>query len=81
MLECLIVGDSIGVGLSNVMTECQSYSIGGYNTYQWNKKFDGKDINKDYVIISLGSNDHKYVKTNKELLNLRSKIFFNNLRF
>lgn len=74
MLECLIVGDSIGVGVSKVMTECQSMAIGGYNTYQWNKRFANQDIDKGYVIISLGSNDHKYVKTKKELETLRSKI-------
>lgn len=74
MLECLIIGDSIGVGLSKQMTECHSLAIGGYNTYQWNKKFYDQNIDKDLVIISLGSNDHKYVKTKKELETIRSKI-------
>ena len=31
-------------------------------------------LDKNFVIISLGSNDHKYVKTKKELLTIRSKV-------
>ena len=39
MLECLILGDSIAVGTANYRKECASYSVGGYNTWQWNRKF------------------------------------------
>ena len=74
MLECLIVGDSIGVGLSKAVSECQSLAVGGLNTYQWNRRFADANLNKNYVIISLGTNDHKYVKTKKELQTLRNKI-------
>lgn len=74
MLECLVLGDSIGVGLSKQLTECHSLSIGGYNTWQWNKRFPNEDINKPFVIISLGTNDHKYIKTKKELQQIRARI-------
>jgi len=82
MIECLILGDSIGVGLSKYKPECYNYSHGGYNTYQWNKRYVGgltsfKGI--DTVIISLGSNDHKYVKTEKELIKLRDSIVAKNV--
>lgn len=77
MFECIIVGDSIGVGLSKYKPECYNYSHVGYNTYQWNKRYVGgltafKGI--DTVIISLGSNDHKHVKSEQELIKLRNSI-------
>jgi lysophospholipase L1-like esterase len=74
MLECLILGDSIGVGIAQVRTECISHSVGGYNTWQWNNKFITKDMNAKTVIISLGSNDHKGVKTRAELGTLRQLV-------
>jgi lysophospholipase L1-like esterase len=72
MLECLILGDSIAVGTAQVRPECVSYSKGGINSYQWLNSNVGKSpyIAKT-VIISLGSNDHKYVKTLSELRNIR----------
>lgn len=54
--------------------ECRAYALSGINTKQWNTKFSTKNLNADTVIISLGTNDHKYVQTDKELLALRKKI-------
>jgi lysophospholipase L1-like esterase len=72
MLDCLIVGDSIAVGVSKVRTECVSYSTGGINSKQWVNKNIGKTpLMAKHVIISLGSNDHKYVKTLDELRTIR----------
>jgi lysophospholipase L1-like esterase len=72
MLECLIVGDSIAVGTANVRPECVSYSKGGINSWQWVNKNIGKTpLQAKTVIISLGSNDHKGVKTEKELETIR----------
>jgi lysophospholipase L1-like esterase len=72
MLECLIMGDSIAVGTAQVRQECVSYSKGGINSYQWLNTNVGKSpyIAKT-VIISLGSNDHKHVKTDTELRTIR----------
>ena len=72
MLECLILGDSIAVGTAQARPECVSYSKGGINSYQWLNTNVGKSpyIAKT-VIISLGSNDHKYVKTLTELRTIR----------
>lgn len=72
MLECLILGDSIAVGTAQVRPECVSYSKGGINSYQWLNANMGKSpyIAKN-VIISLGSNDHKYVNTESELRTIR----------
>ncbi len=72
MLECLIVGDSIAVGTATARPECVAYAKGGINSYQWLNKNIGKmPLIAKTVIISLGSNDHKYVKTEKELQTIR----------
>jgi len=78
MMECLILGDSIAVGTATVKKDCVSISKGGYNTWQWNREYlDRPAIDmQEYknVIISLGSNDHSGVNTEKELNKVRSKI-------
>lgn len=72
MLECLIAGDSIAVGIANVRKECVSYSKGGINSKQWlDKNIQNMPLQARHVIISLGSNDHKYIKTEEELRNIR----------
>lgn len=74
MLECLIIGDSIAVGVAQQRTECVSYSTGGLNTWQWNKKYSDKVLASPVVIISLGTNDHKGVKTLGELTAMRNRV-------
>lgn len=74
MLDCLILGDSIAIGVSNLRTECVSYAKGGINTRQWNDKYITKDLTAKSVIISLGSNDHQYVKTKRELEIMRQLV-------
>jgi lysophospholipase L1-like esterase len=72
MFECIIAGDSIGVGIANVRKECVAYVQGGINSYQWlNKNIKNTPMVANHVIISLGSNDHKYVKTEEELRVIR----------
>ncbi len=76
MLECIIIGDSIAVGVAMVRKECVSYSRGGWNSWQWNKDYLHLAMTKPYetVIISLGANDHKGVKTESELRKMRENI-------
>jgi lysophospholipase L1-like esterase len=72
MLECLIVGDSIGVGIANVRKECVSYVKGGINSKQWlDKNVQNTPLIARHVIISLGSNDHQNIKTESELRTIR----------
>ena len=73
MLDCLIVGDSIAVGTKMFMPECQLQGKGGINTWQFNKMYKGS-FYADTVIISLGSNDHKGVKTYDELFEMRQRV-------
>lgn len=73
MLECLIIGDSIAVGTANVRPDCVSYAKGGINSWQWvNQNINKTPLQAKTVIISLGSNDHKGVKTEKELETIRA---------
>jgi len=74
MLGCLILGDSIAVGTHQFKPECVAYAKGGWNTWQWNRDYLQNDLTANTVIISLGSNDHKGVKTRKELETMRAKI-------
>jgi lysophospholipase L1-like esterase len=72
MIECLIVGDSIAVGTAMFRPDCVAYAKGGINSYQWVNQNIGKTpLQAKTVIISLGSNDHKGVKTLTELRTLR----------
>lgn len=74
MLECLILGDSIAVGTHSFRTECVAHAKGGWNSWQWNRDYLNKDLTANTVIISLGSNDHKGIKTRQELVKMRNKV-------
>ena len=72
MLECLIVGDSIAVGVSQVRTECASIAKSGINSTQWNKQHLDKLKPVKTLIISLGANDLG-IDTEKNVRMLRNK--------
>ena len=74
MIECMILGDSIAVGLHQQVPRCKSLSKGGWNTWQWNKDYLKQDLIAQTVVISLGSNDYKGIKTQEELEHLREKV-------
>jgi lysophospholipase L1-like esterase len=73
LIDCLILGDSIAVGTHRFKQECVAYATGGLNSKQWFDRNVGKSpyIAKT-VIISLGTNDHQYIKTESELRTLRA---------
>jgi lysophospholipase L1-like esterase len=73
MLECLVLGDSIAVGTQMFAKECQLQGKGGINTWQFNKMYPGS-FYAETVIISLGSNDHQYVKTYDQLFEMRQRV-------
>lgn len=78
MLECLILGDSIAVGTHMFYKECVDLAKGGINSWQFNKMFGDRSsldmAEYKIVVISLGSNDHKSVKTKDELQKIRDKV-------
>jgi len=73
MLDCLIVGDSIAVGTKMFAPHCALQGRGGINTWQFNKMYN-QSFYAETVIISLGSNDHKGVKTYDELFEMRQRV-------
>ena len=80
MLECLIMGDSIAVGTKMFAPkECVSYSKGGWNTWQWNKKWGNTPLEAKTIVISLGTNDHSGVNTKKEFTKIRTRIKVGNV--
>jgi lysophospholipase L1-like esterase len=76
MIDCMVIGDSIAVGTSRARKECVSYARVGWNSWQWNKDYLSKASAQPArtVIISLGANDHKGIKTESELRKMRSAI-------
>lgn len=73
MLECLIVGDSIGVGVSQVRKECHAIVKSGINSREWNKQHLSKLQPTRTLIISLGANDYKGINTETNVRRLRIK--------
>lgn len=74
MLDCLILGDSIAVGISKHRPECAVYAKIGINSKDWVNKNITKELSANTVIISLGSNDYKSINTLKELFTIRSNV-------
>jgi lysophospholipase L1-like esterase len=74
MLECLILGDSIAVGIAQHRPECTAYAKSGINSKNWVNKNITKELSADTVIISLGSNDLKSTNTLKELFTIRQVV-------
>jgi lysophospholipase L1-like esterase len=73
MLECLILGDSIAVGVSQIRTECVAIAKSGINSTDWNKKHINQIKPANTTIISLGSNDWDG-KTYDNLRKMRKEI-------
>lgn len=71
MLECLIVGDSIAVGVSQIRRECVSLSKSGINSSDWLKRYSHKMQPTKTLIISLGANDLK-INTEGHIRSLRT---------
>ena len=74
MIDCLILGDSIAVGTQQFAKECALVGKGGINTWQWNNMYPKEDLSAGTVIISLATNDHKYVNTEAELIKMRERV-------
>jgi lysophospholipase L1-like esterase len=77
MLECLVMGDSLAVGIGQVRTECVTYAKSGINSYDYVNRHvlhtSGNTSAKN-VIISLGSNDTAKINTVEELDTLRQLV-------
>jgi lysophospholipase L1-like esterase len=74
MLECLILGDSIAVGIAQHRPECAAIAKGGISSYSWNNANITKPLGAKTVVISLGANDSQKINTRRELETLRELI-------
>lgn len=78
MIDCLIIGDSIAVGTKQFRPDCVAFVKGGINSWQWRRQYlegdQGNLPRAETLIISLGSNDHKGVKTREEIAAIRSRV-------
>lgn len=77
MLECLILGDSIAKGISDVRAECVAHVKSGINSYDYVNRYvfhTQGDTQAKTIIISLGSNDLKSTDTYEELTTLRKLV-------
>ncbi len=78
MLECLVLGDSLAVGIGQVRTECVTYARSGINSYDYVNRHimytNSNHKEAKTVIISLGSNDYKSINTREELETLRQLV-------
>jgi lysophospholipase L1-like esterase len=77
MLECLILGDSLAVGIGQIRTECATYAKSGINSYDYVNRHilhTNGNMQAEHVIISLGSNDTKNINTFEELDSLRQLV-------
>lgn len=71
--SCLIIGDSIALGVSTFLPQCSSNTKIGLNTREALKRF-GSSANT-LTVISLGINDrNKNIQTIKNLILLRNRI-------
>jgi lysophospholipase L1-like esterase len=78
MIDCMILGDSIAHGISNLRKDCFSLAEIGINSAEYNRKYGQSlmisETHTNITIISLGSNDSNNMLTEKELRRLRSSI-------
>lgn len=77
MIECLILGDSLAVGVGQVRTECVTQAKSGINSYDYVNRHilhTKGNTQAKHVIISLGSNDTKNIDTFEELDTLRQLV-------
>jgi lysophospholipase L1-like esterase len=76
MIECLIMGDSLAVGVGQIRKECETHAVVGINSTNYVNTFVTKNYpaNAKTMIISLGSNDTKEIDTYEELDALRQMV-------
>lgn len=76
MLECLILGDSIAVGVGQARPECATLARPGITSEAWYKRYESHPYllnSYKVVVISLGTNDMRGM-TSEMLFDIRQKI-------
>ena len=73
MLDCLVLGDSIAVGVAKARPDCAVVATVGITSTNWVNRHLGDMKNYATTIISLGTNDWDKA-TAENLLKIRKKI-------
>jgi lysophospholipase L1-like esterase len=73
MIDCLILGDSLGEGVSMMRHECVARVKHGINSTNFNRKWPGP-YKTEVAVISLGSNDDAKVNTRANIEALRANV-------
>lgn len=76
MLDCLILGDSIAVGLGQARPDCAVAAVSGITSGRYVQTFAGANHVRT-AIISLGVNDGEAVATAENLSRLRGLVSAN----
>ncbi len=77
MLDCLIIGDSIAVGVAQVRRDCDSIAEVGITSTEFNRRYlmDDRLVGGySTVVISLGTNDWDGKRTKENLIKLRGVV-------
>lgn len=78
MMDCLIVGDSIGIGIADAHQGCIVLAESGINTNNYMKGYSHRimltEVDYNKVVISLGSNDPASMNTVENLTALRELV-------
>ena len=73
MLECLILGDSIAVGVSRQLPNCESIAEVGINSRNYYNTYISQIADANSYIVSLGANDG-YTNTAEWIPQLRREF-------
>ena len=73
MIPCLVIGDSIAVGVGQQLPECRTEAKVGINSYRLLAEM-GADKRADRVVISLGANDDALARTLDNLTAVRKSV-------
>jgi hypothetical protein len=72
MLECLVLGDSIAVGVGQNLPQCEVIAKVGLSSSQVLASV--KAVSKDLVVVSVGSNDPRNPELLRNVRALRAKL-------
>ncbi len=73
LIPCLVIGDSIAVGVGRHLPECHTEARVGISSHQLITQF-GSAKAADRVVISLGANDGTAARTFDNLTRLRKSV-------
>ena len=73
MLDCLVLGDSIAVGVGQARPDCQTIAVAGISSDHFIQMFPGAPQART-AVISLGVNDGDGIATADNLAKLRGRV-------